>query len=79
MKEEQKVTIRFAGEFDSMAFDSAGQVYLKACRVFGVQATVQSARDVYRAVFAAKSCMIFGKCTAMGSKPISGFQSRFDR
>lgn len=68
-----------AGEFDSLAFDSAGQVYLKACRVLGVQATVQSARDVYRAVFAEKSGMIFGKCTAMGSKPISGFQSRFDR
>ncbi len=44
-----------AGEFDSMAFDSAGQVYLKACRFLGVQATAQSARDVYRAVFAATS------------------------
>lgn len=67
------------GELDSLAFDSAGQVYLKACRVLGVQATPQSARDVYRAVFAAKSGMILGKCPAMDSKPISGFQSRFDR
>lgn len=68
-----------AGEFDSMAFDSAGQVYLKACRFLGVQATVQSTRDVYRAVFAAKSGMISGECPAMDSKPINGFQSRFDR
>lgn len=67
------------GELDSLAFDSAGQVYLKACRALGVQATPQSARDVYRAVFAAKSGMILGKCPAMDSKPISGFQSRFDR
>ncbi len=67
------------GELDSLAFDSAGQVYLKACRALGVQATPQSSRDVYRAVFAAKTGMILGKCPAMGSKPISGFQSRFDR
>lgn len=67
------------GELDSLAFDSAGQVYLKACRALGVQATPQSARDVYRAVSAAKTGMILGKCPAMGSKPISGFQSRFDR
>lgn len=67
------------GRLDGLAFDNAGQVYLEACGVLGVQATVQSARDVYRAVLAAKSGLFSGCAASRDSRAENGFQSRFER
>lgn len=61
------------GELDVVAFDSASGVYLEACRLLGVSATKNTARDVCKALIATNA----GKPQMVSDSAGSDFQSRF--
>ncbi len=63
------------GKLDIVAYDSADQVYLKACQLLGVSATKTTARDVCRALLSTAGTR--QPVMAMDSG-MHGFRSRFD-
>lgn len=64
------------GELDYLAFDSADEVYLTACRRLNIPASLLSSRDVFRVVSADP---LSPSLSLLSTKNNNGFKSRFDR